>query len=277
MALMARILAGGVGWRASDVLCRAGPADAPFEERHDLICTAVVLEGTFGYRSSRGAATLAPGAVLLGNLGDYFECGHTHSVGDRCLAFHFDPSFYESIVADVPGISRLIFDCAALPPNGAGAGLLSHADGVYDDPAAAEEFAYEIAAQVAVASRDGRFSAVRPRADTGRIQDVLHWIEKELHEPLSLSELARMACMSPYHFLREFRRVIGATPYQFVLSLRVRRAAKRLRQCDDPVLQIAMEAGFSDLSEFNRRFRRVLGVTPSQYRARPMATASPDA
>jgi AraC-like DNA-binding protein len=73
--------------------------------------------------------------------------------------------------------------------------------------------------------------------------------------------------MSPYHFLHTFRRVTGITPHQFVLRTRLHRAAKQLRQSDEQVAVIALDAGFNDLATFNRRFRRLMGVTPSVYRA----------
>jgi AraC family transcriptional regulator len=83
-----------------------------------------------------------------------------------------------------------------------------------------------------------------------------------------LASFARDAAMSPYHFLRVFRDVVGMTPHQFVLRTRMHRAAVRLRRSDDPVSGIAFDAGFNDLSTFNRRFRRIVGITPTAFRAR---------
>ncbi|HBK46601.1 MAG TPA: hypothetical protein DDZ67_09255 [Xanthomonadaceae bacterium] len=62
--------------------------------------------------------------------------------------------------------------------------------------------------------------------------------------------------------------VTGTTPYRFILALRLRRSARRLRSDDESVLRIALDAGFSDISEFNRRFRSILGTTPGALRAR---------
>ncbi len=73
--------------------------------------------------------------------------------------------------------------------------------------------------------------------------------------------------MSPYHFLRTFRAVVGMSPHQFILHTRLRRAAVRLCQTSDDISSIAFAAGFGDLSTFNRRFRRIIGVSPSAYRA----------
>src|SRR5215471_16723753 len=72
MTIDARTLASGDGWYLRDVTCTAGPHDRPFEERHDAVCVAAVTHGTFQYRTSQGRATLAPGALLLGNPGAHF-------------------------------------------------------------------------------------------------------------------------------------------------------------------------------------------------------------
>jgi AraC family transcriptional regulator len=274
-ALTVSTLASGPSWQVSDTLCDAGPADAPYEEQHDRICMAVVLNGTFSYRSSQGRSIVAPGAILLGNPRDHFECGHRHSTGDRCLSFHFDPVFYETILSEIPGgARRLTLDRPVVPPQcGDASFLLPNADAALDDPGAAEEFAYEVAAYVAKRMTDATITAPIVASTAKRIQETARWINP--HQPLPLVSLAAQACMSRYHFLREFKRVIGITPHQFVLSLRLRQAARRLRHGNEPVLQIAIEAGFFDLSEFNRRFRRVLGVTPRDYRILATAKSAP--
>ena len=74
--------------------------------------------------------------------------------------------------------------------------------------------------------------------------------------------------MSKYHFLRTFRRIAGVTPYEFLLGVRMRRAALALATSPAPVTTIALDAGFGDLSTFHGRFREVFGTTPAAYRAR---------
>ena len=80
-----RTLAQGPGWRVQSVICRSGPGDRAFEERHDWTSVAAVLSGAFTYRSDRGRTIMAPGALLLGNAGRCFECGHEHGTGDHCV------------------------------------------------------------------------------------------------------------------------------------------------------------------------------------------------
>lgn len=74
--------------------------------------------------------------------------------------------------------------------------------------------------------------------------------------------------MSAYHFLRTFRNLVRMTPHQYLLHVRMNRAAVRLRLSDEPISSIAYEAGFNDLSTFNRRFRRLIGASPGAYRKR---------
>jgi hypothetical protein len=87
MSLSMHLLASGPGWRVEDVVCSAGPHDRPFEEQHDLVRVAAVTRGTFEYRTPDGRATLVPGALMLGNPGACFECGHEH--GSGIVAYRF--------------------------------------------------------------------------------------------------------------------------------------------------------------------------------------------
>ena len=73
--------------------------------------------------------------------------------------------------------------------------------------------------------------------------------------------------MSPFHFLRLFARVVGATPHQYLVRCRLRRAARAL--ADDSarsVTDVAFDAGFGDISNFVRSFHRAAGVSPRRFR-----------
>jgi AraC family transcriptional regulator len=266
-----RLLASGPGWSVSDFVCGAGPRDPSVQEQHATTCIAVVTEGSFQYRSTHGAAVLVPGALLLGNAGYCFECGHEHATGDRCLAFNFTPDCLEAIAAAVPGVRRTAFPVPHLPPLPLLAPVLADAEAARDegDSEELEELSLELSGAVLsmLTGADGRTRS--PRAlDQLRLTNALRRIEAEASEPLALADLAREASMSRYHFLRSFRRMVGLTPHQYVLRTRLHRAAVRLRRSTESISAIAFDAGFNDLSTFNRRFRRVMGASPGAYRLR---------
>ncbi|TPN07674.1 helix-turn-helix transcriptional regulator [Mesorhizobium sp. B2-1-3] len=266
-----RIIASGPGWQVSDVVCTAGAGDRPFEEEHRTFCVAAVTSGTFRYRASQGTAMLAPGAVLLGNPGTCYECGHEHGAGDRCLSFHFAPAHMERIVENVPGARMLAFEAPRLPPLPMLMPLLAEAEAARDmaETAAFEELGLRIAgAAVAASSGHTKMTRTPSRRDQKRVAEAVRRIEIDADQPLSLAVLARETATSPYHFLRTFRQIAGMTPYRFLLRTRLHRAAVRLHASDEAISTVAFEAGFGDLSTFNRRFRREMGETPGGYRAR---------
>lgn len=264
-----RILAQGPGWRASEVVCRRGPADRPFEERFERVAIAAVVEGTFQYRSASGRALLYPGAVMLGNPGTCYECGHEHGVGDRCLALQYEPAYFDEI-AHGAGARAFRFGRPMLPALRALAAPLARLQGraARGDALALEESAVEVAEGVVCAAAGTTVAAATPGPrDQRRISRALRHLEAHATRRLSLDELAAAACMSKYHFLRCFRRIVGLTPHAYLVELRLRRAAAALRASDAPVARVALDAGFGDLSEFHGRFRAAFGATPGRFRA----------
>lgn len=261
-------LASGPGWRVGDVVCSSGPHDRRFEEQHALVCIAAVMQGSFQYRTSQGDATLVPGAVLLGNHRACYECGHDHSAGDRCISFMFEPGYFEAIVSSVPGVRSAAFGMPHLPPSKSLTRIFADAAAARCDPASVlfEQVGLELAAAAARLGADNVRRRDPPGRDLRRVAAILRHIEANAETPLGLSEMARDAGMSPYHFLRTFRRVVGMTPHQFILRTRLHNAAVQLRRSGQPVLDIALDTGFADLSTFNRRFRSVMGMTPTAYR-----------
>lgn len=265
-----RDLAAGNGWRVSEFICTAGPQDRPFEELHNSVSIAAVIAGSFNYRCPEGRALLTPGALLLGNAGTCFECGHEHSTGDHCVAFHYDPDYFAEIAASSAGSSRFRFNTPMLPALRALAHPVASAEAAARGFAPAmDELAIGLAERVLGIASDTHPTALAPSSrEQKRISRALRQIEAHCDEALDLDTLAATACMSKYHFLRCFRRLVGVTPHQYLLSARLRRAAVMLRTSDHPVSAIAFECGFGDLSTFNAQFREAFRATPGAFRRR---------
>jgi AraC-like DNA-binding protein len=131
-----------------------------------------------------------------------------------------------------------------------------------------EELVLGLVERVVVALADQKPIAAAPAArEARRVVEAIRLVASDAARPVGLQDLAASAGMSKYHFLRVFRRLAGMTPYQYLLSARMRRAALDLASSRRPVLDIALDSGFGDLSTFNRRFRAAFGATPTQYRA----------
>ena len=100
-----------------------------------------------------------------------------------------------------------------------------------------------------------------------RLQRVRDYIETHLHDRLTLTDLAGVACLSPYHFSRSFKQAVGIGPQRYVMRLRLERAKTLIRRTKQPLAAIAQETGFADQSHLTSIFRRETGLTPGRYRA----------
>jgi AraC family transcriptional regulator len=98
------------------------------------------------------------------------------------------------------------------------------------------------------------------------VNRVLDHVVRHLDRPLGLEELAERAALSPFHFHRVFRAVVGETLAQFVLRVRLERALQMLSHGPRRTLtQIALACGFSSSSHFSRSFKQRYGVPPSAF------------
>jgi AraC-like DNA-binding protein len=96
------------------------------------------------------------------------------------------------------------------------------------------------------------------------VRTARDYLDGHRSENVSLTTLARMAGLSPFHLCRVFRRDVGMTPHVYQTQVRVRRAKELLRE-EMPVALAAAEVGFYDQAHLTRHFKRIVGVTPGEY------------
>ena len=107
----------------------------------------------------------------------------------------------------------------------------------------------------------------QPDLPPRRVRRVLEYIEAHLGAELTLAELAAVACLSPCHFSRSFKEVVGVGPQRYTVQRRVERAKILLRHGKENLAAIAATVGFADQSHFTAAFRRETGTTPGRFRA----------
>ena len=103
-----------------------------------------------------------------------------------------------------------------------------------------------------------------------RLQQVIYFVEAHIEENITVEQLASLACLSQFHFAREFKAATGKSPYQHVTERRLVRAKALLTETDRSLAEIAYASGFSSPGNFWRAFRRSTGATPGSYRAQHM-------
>ena len=263
-------LAEGEGWTVADVVCTSGPQDRSFEEQHTNVSIAVVMAGSFQYRSTAGCDLMTPGSLLLGGLGQCFECRHEHGRGDRCLSFSYTREHFERLAFDT-GIRHIRpeFSVPRLPALRPLSAVVARASAGLAESAVApwEELSLEVAAQAIQLAHGLSPQAADAQPSTvARVTRAVRMIEHNPRGKLSIALLAREAGLSPYHFLRTFEQLTGLTPHQYIRRTRLREAARRLAAEPEKVLDIALDCGFGDVSNFNHAFRAEFGVSPRAFR-----------
>jgi AraC family transcriptional regulator len=98
-----------------------------------------------------------------------------------------------------------------------------------------------------------------------KLQQAIDYIQTHLAEDISLETIATEVGMSRYYFCRLFKQSTGISPYQYLLECRIERAKVLLLQGQQSIIDIAIQAGFTNQSQFGKHFKRFTGVTPKQF------------
>jgi AraC-like DNA-binding protein len=116
-------------------------------------------------------------------------------------------------------------------------------------------------------SRDLRAPGERDNIPTS-LAGTLEFLEEKFAEPISPTQLAKRAGLSPVRFARLIKRIFRLTPSQLITQTRLAAAAQLLTDTDRAVAEIALDCGFYDHSAFTRAFRSATGRTPTEFRQR---------
>jgi AraC family transcriptional regulator len=115
-------------------------------------------------------------------------------------------------------------------------------------------------------SRAERHAPIKGGLAGWQCKAVCDYIEENLHQDISLGELATIARLSPFHFCRAFKETVGEPPHRYQMSRRIERAKTLLANPLLSVSDVAPAVGYGSLSRFSALFRQVTGHSPRDYR-----------
>jgi AraC family transcriptional regulator len=104
------------------------------------------------------------------------------------------------------------------------------------------------------------------RLDNQRLNRVLEFMAQHIEDDVNIDEIANVACLSPFHFIRMFHNRMGVPPHRYLNQLRIERSKMLLAEGKTPLRDIALKACYSSQANFTRAFHRATGMTPGAYR-----------
>ena len=101
-----------------------------------------------------------------------------------------------------------------------------------------------------------------------QLKTVLQFIAEHYNEKLKVADLAQLSGFSESYFMSFFRQYVGMSCIQYINHYRIQKAAQELEETSHPVMEIALDNGFDNVSYFNLQFRREFCMTPREFRGR---------
>ena len=251
------------------------PAEYPEREpqQHNFyLHTGPAVRAEIKSPAFTGTQWVRPGALWVMPQGSRHAVRFAGSASVEGVALAFDPARFDNLVQSAGGkcSTTIVQSLAACPPK------IEHLMRALEleskQPCTQDNFGLECIATVialalsqhagATASPSKAGSRLAPR----QIRVVQSYVDAHLEQSITLAELAAAAGLSPFHFLRAFKRSLGVTPGQYVLDRRMEQARCLLKNSDLSVGEVGISVGFEHPSHFTRAFRRAVGMAPSMFR-----------
>jgi len=106
--------------------------------------------------------------------------------------------------------------------------------------------------------------SVLKEPNSSKLQKALCYIKKNVNtQELNVEKVAKYVGFSKYHFIREFKKEMGVTPYQYIHNLKINNAKELLLSSKSASL-VAFQCGFADQSHFIKIYKKFYGHTPSK-------------
>lgn len=240
---------------------RYEPGYSISRNRFDSFLLMLITEGSCDLTLAGRHFTASKGQLVLADC--YAPHQYGTSCGWQCLWFHFDGrlarDYYNAITGNCGNV--------IMPRNFQSVKYLMEA--LFKQFKAQSSICEsQVSTQITTLLNDllAQNSRYQKDAASDPLKDSIAYINEHFSEPLSLSELAKKASLSPFYFTRIFTQETGLTPYQYLIATRISFAKYLLKTTSLPIKEIAFSCGFTSESSFCSSFKKHEAVTPTDYR-----------
>jgi AraC-like DNA-binding protein len=226
---------------------------------HEGFGLGAIESGVERFRYRGGEHLAPPDSLVLMNAGELHTGRAETAAGWRYRMVYIDPAVVEAVTGERGWhFSEAVGHDA---PRARRVGRLLQRLWAADDPLAFDSLLYTLLTELRPLAR-----VARPAAAEGalRFAGVIEFMREHAEERLTLDDLAAVAGLSPFHFLRRFKATCHATPQQMLMALRLQRAKRLLGEGLAPA-QAAAASGLADQAHLTRAFAHRYGVTPARY------------
>ncbi|MHA3891462.1 helix-turn-helix domain-containing protein [Acinetobacter sp. GXMZU3951] len=235
---------------------------------HEGYCIGVIEEGAQSFYRT-GALHVAPkGDIILVNADEVHTGSSAVETGWRYRAIYPTPEMLKEVSQDFFQHSGTVpwFPQAVLHDEGLAQQLRVLFDLLEQEDNLLFKQSLYISTLAYLMSRHSRKPVIDTRLPEvhSRILMIKDLLASAPEKEYSLNELAETVGLSPWHFLRQFKKYTGLPPHAWLVQFRLLKAKQLLKQGEHIAL-VADLCGFSDQSHFNRHFKKAMGVTPLQY------------
>src|SRR5262249_48165137 len=243
----------------------AGPAYQ--KHRHDTYAIGLTDCGVqiFDYR---GAARVSlPGQIVVLYPDEVHDGRAGSAAGFGYRIVYVEPSHLTEALRTVRGgPGPLPFVGDPVSTNAALSHAVDAAFRVPMEPLAADSLVVDLAEGLLVGERGGEGAGAAPRIDAAAVERARGFLDAERTRVVHSAELESITGLSRYEMARQFRAMLGTSPYRYLLMRRLDYARELIHE-RRPLVDVACDAGFADQAHFTRVFKAAFGLTPARYRA----------
>lgn len=237
---------------------------------HDSYAIGVVLSGALSFRPKSPSDVVLSGHIMVIHPGEVHTGRCVGEDGCKYRMFYVHPTFLLELHQHLSGKTAhsLFFRNQRIKDDNT-AGLL-HSLHVAIEKSKAPAIEKESRLIEAMTHLLVRHATPRPfvfqeTLNRKYVRTAKEFIEEHYKNNLSLKEIARAVNTSPFHLLRMFKAETGLPPHAYLTQYRIRKARHFLSK-GTPIVQVALQTGFCDQSQFTKRFKQLVGTTPGQFR-----------